>query len=114
MDVEFIAIMIPIVLIIGVIVMIIYLRKYENQERMEMISKGIDPSQFTRKQGNPSVSLRASLLLIGAGLGLLMGYFLDRQFDMEEVGYFSMLLILGGTGLGAAYIIEEKTYRQSQ
>jgi hypothetical protein len=108
MEIEAIAVMIPIISVIGIIVMIIYLRKYENEERMAMIDKGVDPSVFTRKVRNTSGALRASLLLIGAGIGLLLGYALDRSFDMEEVGYFSMLLIFGGTGLGLAYMIEEK------
>jgi hypothetical protein len=108
MEIEAIAIMIPIISVIGIIVMVIYLRKYQNEERMAMIDKGVDPAVFTSKARNTSGALRASLLLIGAGTGLLLGYALDRAFYMEEVGYFSMLLIFGGTGLGLAYMIEEK------
>jgi hypothetical protein len=112
MEIEAIAVMIPIVLIIGTIVMVIYLRRFQNEERMAMIDKGIDPAVFTSKARNTSGALRASLLLIGAGIGLLLGYALDRSFDMEQVGYFSMLLIFGGTGLGLAYMIEEKKIKQ--
>ena len=111
-NVKILAVMIPIILIIGVVIMVIYLRRFENEERMAMIDKGIDPSNFAKKPRSSSGALRASLLLIGAGLGLLLGYFLDRNFDMEEVGYFSMLLILGGSGLGAAYVIEERKIKQ--
>ena len=103
-----IAVFIPIIGIIGLVVMIIYLRKYENQERMAMIDKGVDASTFTKKVRNTSGALRASLLLIGAGFGLLFGYFLDQHYRMDEVAYFSMLFIFGGAGLGAAYLIEEK------
>ncbi len=42
-----------------------------------------------------------------------MGYTLDRLFDMEEVAYFSMILIFGGFGLGAAYLIEKRRSRKS-
>lgn len=108
MDVEMLAIMIPITLIIGVFVMVIYLRRYQNQERMAMIDKGVDPTHFAAKASSVSGALRASLLLIGSGVGLLLGYFLDNSYRMEEVGYFSMLLIFGGAGLGAAYLIEER------
>jgi hypothetical protein len=108
MRVEFMAILIPIISIIGAFVMIIYLRRYQNEERMAMIEKGVSPELFTRKQISVSVTLRFSLLLIGVGVGFLLGYFLDRNFDMEEVGYFSMLFIFGGIGLGVAYLIEEK------
>jgi hypothetical protein len=106
--------MIPIIAIIGLITMVIYLRRYENEERMAMIDKGLDPSLFAKKPRSTSGALRASLLLIGSGLGLLLGYFLNEKFYMEEVGYFSMLLILGGAGLGAAYVIEEKKIKRDQ
>ena len=112
MEVAIFGIMIPIIGIIGIVVMVIYLRRYENEERMAMIDKGLDPSLFAKKPRTTSGALRASLLLIGAGLGLLLGYFLDAKFYMEVVGYFSMLLILGGAGLGAAYLIEEKKIRR--
>jgi F0F1-type ATP synthase assembly protein I len=112
MDVAVLGVMVPIILIICVMVMVIYIRKYENEERMAMIEKGIDATSFIKKTRDTSGALRAALLLIGAGTGLLLGYFLDRQFDMEEVGYFSMLLICGGAGLGSAYLIEEKKNKE--
>jgi hypothetical protein len=109
MNIEFLAIMIPIIAIIGVFTMIIYLRKYDNIERMAMIEKGVSPEFLNiKKPRNTSFPLRASLLLIGAGLGLFMGHILERNFNLEEeVAYFSMLFIFGGIGLGLAYIIEE-------
>lgn len=100
-------IMLPIIIALGAFVMMVYIRKYENIERMAIIDKGLSPDLF-KKERSTSGALRASLLLMGAGLGLLMGYWLDRAFDMEEVAYFSMIFIFGGLGLGLAYLIEEK------
>jgi hypothetical protein len=107
MDVAVIGVLIPVIFILGTIAVIIYVRKFENLERMAIIDKGLSPDLFKRSY-NTSGALRASLLFIGGGIGLLMGYWLDRAFDMEEVAYFSMILIFGGTGLGLAYLIEEK------
>jgi hypothetical protein len=111
MDVAIMGILLPIVITLGAFVMVIYIRKYSYMERMALIEKGMDPTIFRNGQSaspnRPIAVLRASLLLIGAGSGLLMGYWLDRSFAMEEVGYFSMLFIFGGVGLGLAYIIEE-------
>ena len=113
MDVAALGVMVPIVLFICAAVVWIYLRKFENMERMSMIEKGMDPKSFRLNRiHDTSIALRASLLLIGAGVGLLMGYFLDSTFYMEEVAYFSMLFIFGGLGLGASYLIEEKKIKE--
>lgn len=115
MEVAQLGIMIPIIAIAGAFTMIVYLRKYENRERMAMIEKGVDPQFFnTKRQRNTSGPLRASLLLVGAGIGLLLGYFLDKAYDMEEVAYFSMLFIFGGIGLGLSYVIEEKKLKDER
>ena len=113
MDVAILGVMIPIISIIGVFTTIVYLRKYENQERMAMIDKGVDPQFFNaRRNSNTSLPLRISLLFIGGGIGLLFGYLLDSLFGMEEVAYFSMLFIFGGLGLGGSYLIEEKKLKE--
>ena len=111
MDVAIIGVFIPIVAIIAGVIMIIYLRKYENDERMNMIEKGINPSQFKRA-ANTSGPLRLALLLIGVGVGLLMGYFLDSVTRMDDTAYFAMIFLFGGIGLGIAYIIEEKKLKR--
>ena len=78
-----------------------------------MIEKGLDPAIF-KKESSTAPTLRLALLFIGAGTGLLFGYFLDRAWDMEEVAYFSMILLFGGIGLGLAYIIEEKKAKEKR
>ena len=106
-------ILLPIILTLGAYVMVVFIRKYQNIERMAMIEKGLSPDLFKReRQEGPSFSLRAALLLIGVGIGFLLGHWLDRAFYMEETGYFSMLFIWGGIGLGLAYMIEERKARK--
>lgn len=100
-------IMLPIIITLGAFVMVAYIRKYENIERMAIIEKGLSPDLF-KKERNSSGALRAALLLIGGGVGILLGFWLDSTFAMEEVAYFSMIFIFGGLGLGIAYMIEEK------
>jgi hypothetical protein len=105
-------IMLPIIISLGAFVMVVYIRKFENLERMAIIEKGLSPDLFkSDKKATPSPVLRWALLLIGAGTGLLVGYFLDEVFRMDEAGYFASLLIFGGLGLLLAYIIEERKVR---
>lgn len=105
--------MIPMVALIGAYLMVVHLRRLENTEKLAMIEKGVSPEFFNiKKRRNNSGPLRASLLLIGIGLGFFLGYFLDMHYRMEEVGYFAMLFIFGGAGLGLAYIVEEKKQKE--
>ncbi|MFN8342584.1 MAG: DUF6249 domain-containing protein [Cyclobacteriaceae bacterium] len=110
---EILGIMLPIIITLAAFVMVVYLRKYTNMERMSMIEKGVSP-EFFKVQQPGTGPLRWASLLIGCGIGLLMGYFLDKAFDMDEVGYFSMLLAFGGLGLAFAYVIEEKKNQKNQ
>ena len=105
--------MLPIILGLASCVVIVYIRKFNNLERMAIIEKGLSPELFKKDRSPSDSSLRFSFLLIGSGIGLLFGYWLDRAFDMELVGYFSMLFIFGGLGLGSAYFIEEKKQRKN-
>lgn len=115
MRVEILGVMIPMIAIVGAVITIIYLRRYENAERMAMIEKGVDPSLFAKKSRSASGPLRAGLLLIGAGTGLLLGSILSNVFDMERpVAYFSMILFFGGLGLIGAYVIEEKKIKEEK
>ena len=106
-----------IIAIVGAFVMVVYLRRYTNIERMAMIEKGVDPQFFESKKRpvNTSWSLRFALLLIGGGVGLLLGNVLDQAYYVEEeVAYFSMLFICGGLGLIASYIIEERKLKAEE
>jgi len=111
MDVAVLGVLLPIIICLGAFVMVVYLRKFKNMERMAIIDKGLDPGLFKKEEWVTSPALRFGLLLIGAGLGLIMGYLLDSEFYMDEVGYFAMLFIFGGIGLVVAYLIEEKKTR---
>ena len=76
MDVAALGVMVPIILFICAAIVWIYLRKFENQERMAMIEKGIDPKSFRlNRTRDTSGALRASLLLIGAGVWPIDGLF---------------------------------------
>ncbi|MBS4065314.1 MAG: hypothetical protein KGZ74_12180 [Chitinophagaceae bacterium] len=85
-----------------------YLR---NKENMSLIEKGLNPREYTQRPA-PYRSLKWGLLLMGAGLGLFLGYVLSEQVmhmdDDNPVMYFSMLAIFGGLGLFLSYKIEKK------
>ena len=113
--VPILGVMVPIVGIIGLFMMLVYLRRFENAERMAMIEKGVDPQLFNiRKPRLTSGALRASLLMIGGGVGLLLGNLLDNVWDMDKVGYLAMVFICGGVGLGIAYLVEEKKIKEEK
>ena len=105
--VPMLALLIPIVGTLGFFTMIIFLRKYQNDERMAMIAKGITPPARLSKEVNPSNSLRWGFILIGFGIGLLMGSLLESLTDLnDDTAHFSMIFIFGGLGLLASYFYQ--------
>ena len=87
---------------------IVYLAK---RERLAMIERGMDPRRYKR-QSAPFETLKAGLLLIGAGVGLLLAFILDdtvfRNNDDSTAIYFALIAIFGGLGLFISYLIEKK------
>ena len=105
--VPMLALLIPIIATLGAFTMIIFLRKYQNDERMAMIAKGIAPPERLSREINPSNSLRWGFILIGFGIGLLMGSLLESVTDLnDDTAHFSMIFIFGGLGLLASYFYQ--------
>ena len=97
---------------------IFYLRTRQN---LSMIEKGMNPKQFISRPA-PYKNLKWALLLIGAGAGLFLAYFLDNYVlyqtstsefhhnDRNVPIYFALIAIGGGMGLFGSYKIEKKWY----
>jgi hypothetical protein len=112
--VPIVALLIPIIGTIAVFTMIVFLRKYENDEKMAMIAKGITPPQKASFNVNPSHSLRWGFVLVGFGIGLLMGSLLESVTNMDgETAHFSMIFIFGGLGLLASYFYQMNIDRKN-
>lgn len=86
---------------------IVYLYKKEN---LAMIEKGMNPKDKMYRPA-PFRSLKWGLLLLGAGFGLLMAFFVDMNlpYRIEPVGiYFALIAMGGGLGLIVSYFVEKK------
>jgi len=91
----------------------------KTRQNLSMIEKGMNPKQFVNRPA-PYKNLKWALLLIGAGAGLFIAYFLDNyvlfeqnRFDNHNNGrdvpiYFALIAIGGGIGLFASYKMEKK------
>src|ERR1043165_8813633 len=116
-------ILIPILVPLGAFAMvfgIIYLRTREN---MAMIDKGMNPKRYANLPA-PFRSLKTGLLFLGAGIGLFLAYFIDRNLStpVDNFGihrhnnpaiYFALIAIGGGLGLVISYLIEKKEWKRS-
>ncbi|MEP2024334.1 MAG: DUF6249 domain-containing protein [Reichenbachiella sp.] len=102
--------LIPLVFFISIAVVIIVIRKFQNDERLALIEKGGDANIFkTDGKNNSFPALRYGLLLFGAGIGILVGNIVaEARIIDDEAAVFSFLLIFGGAGLFASYFIERK------
>jgi uncharacterized protein YacL len=89
--------------------MIILLRKFENDERMAMIEKGLNPHmpKPRRPKTNSMITFHFAAIAIGVSIGLLIGNLLENLVNMNEaVAYFSMILLFGGIGLLVSYGVQ--------
>jgi hypothetical protein len=109
MHVEKMALLIPIISVVGGILMIIFLRYYSNIERMAMIERGMNPSDlklWSRRARDPYQTLRLACTAIGIGVGLFVGNLL-RSIDFFDRGgvVAGMVFICGGLGLLAGFFL---------
>jgi hypothetical protein len=124
-------VLVPISMFLGLFTTLIFLRKYENDERMAMIEKGMEP--ITRRKGNGFGTFRFALLSMGIGVGIIVALVImqiiphqaatdavkivqDNASEVEIHGgdglagavYSGCILLFGGAGLLMAYLIHNK------
>ncbi len=100
--------LVPITMFICTAIIIIGIVYFNTRENLAMIEKGMNPKDKIRKPA-PFLSLKFGLLLVGAGAGLLVAYFIDFNIGFRhhnEPIYFSLIAIGGGLGLLGSYKAE--------
>lgn len=108
--------LIPILVPLGGFAMVFGIIYLKTRENMALIEKGMNPKAYANRPA-PYRSLKSGLLFLGAGVGLLIAFFLDKNMGgwNNEALYFSMIAIGGGLGLVGSYAIEKKeTLNRSQ
>ena len=101
-------ILVPITMFVAIFGIVYISLTTRNRERLAMIEKGIDPSQFKR-EGNPHWVLKIGLLCVGVAVGIIMGNVLETaQVMTGDVAYPGMIFLFAGMSLILAYFIEKK------
>ena len=111
---EILALAIPIIGTIGFFTMIIFLRRYNNIERMSMIERGMNPADLTdnfkslrRRERDPLRFLRIACAVVGVGVGLFAGNVLRAIPFFDRGGIVAGLVcICGGLGLLIGYFVQ--------
>ena len=105
--------LVPILVPLGAFAMVFGIFYLRTRENMALIEKGINPKEYANRPA-PYRSLKTGLLFVGAGLGLLLAFLIDKnsgmRMDDNPSIYFSLIAIGGGAGLIISYIIEKKEW----
>jgi hypothetical protein len=113
---DILALMIPIISVVGFFVSIIYwVHIYytsRHRERMALLETGQDARIF-HKPARPERILKYGILLFSVGAGILSGYFLEELGMDDEASYFSMIFLMGGAGLISYYLFFTKKSAES-
>lgn len=109
-------ILVPILVPLGFFAMIFGIVYMNKRENLAMIDKGLNPKTPSARGPEPFKYLKWGLLLIGAGIGLLIAFFLDNNIRPAEPQalYFSLIAIGGGIGLVISYKMEMKEMKENK
>ena len=102
--------LIPILVPLGAFAMAFGIYYLKTRENMAMIEKGLDP-KLNQHRPAPFITLKWGLLLVGAGIGLMLAYFLTQYVlhdDDSPALWFALIGIGGGVGLISSYRIEKR------
>lgn len=123
METDELALMIPILAVLGAFALTFGITYMKRRERMAMIERGMDPRLYeetrtAKRAPAPYATLKWGLLLTGAGLGLLLSVILvttclsNMDEDAKPAVFFGLIAIFGGLGLIASFLVEKKSYEK--
>ncbi|PKP29932.1 MAG: hypothetical protein CVT99_15340 [Bacteroidetes bacterium HGW-Bacteroidetes-16] len=97
-----------IAIIFGFVYAVIFLL-VRKKERMALLEKGVDATQFINPVKDQSfMALKFGLLFIGLAIGIILGGLMKHLTVMgEEESYFSMIFLFGGIGLVVNHYMEK-------
>ncbi len=106
---KIVALFIPITAILGIVGLLIILRKFENDERMAMIEKGLALPQKEGTKVNPASALRWGCLFMGVGFGIFIANIIENVSDRNsDAVYPALIMFFGGLGLLISYYVQLK------
>jgi hypothetical protein len=103
-------ILVPILVPLGGMALVFGIFYLRNRESMAMIEKGMNPKEYANRPA-PYRNLKNGLLLLGAGIGLALAYFITQYVLHDEDNpalWFAFIGIGGGLGLISSYRIEKR------
>ncbi len=108
------ALMIPIIAMIGGVAIAIIAIITDYHKKKSMIEKGIEIPE--RKPSSPYGSIKFGALVIGAAIGLIFGSFADdiNLFVEDETGYFVGVMLFSGIGLIASSLYINKLSKKEE
>jgi hypothetical protein len=84
-----------------------------NKERLALIEKGMDAGIFKQSRETPPVwkvlVLNLALLLMGIGLGVLIGLFIQESMSFyNDALYPGLIFLMAGSGLMTGFFMTKK------
>ena len=95
---EFIGLFVPIFTVLGAFTMVVFLRRYENMERLAALERGFQADELKRlwgKQTDKHRFVRWAATIIGVGIGLVVSGLL-HTWGLSKNVTIGIVFIFGG------------------
>lgn len=112
---EFIGLFVPIFTVLGAFTMVVFLRRYENIERLAALERGFAANELKYlwgKQTDKHRFVRFAATLIGIGIGLVVSGLL-HTWGLSKNVTIGIVFIFGGLGLLAGYFAQYALERRA-
>ena len=111
-------VLIPITMFLSVAAVFIIWIVTRHRERITMIEKGLTNDEIKAMyhreiKRDPLASLKWGLMAVLAGAAILLGNYLNVQFNVDEGAIFGLVLLFVGIGLVMFYSIASKKLNQT-
>jgi hypothetical protein len=105
---------IPLLFIVAAAVVLVIYLVTRHRERVMIVEKGLDAEAIAAlrtskfREFHPLSSLKWGMILVGVGLAVFIGTWLNHMYGIDDSVMFAFMLVFGGAALVIFYFVAKR------